>query len=88
MKKIEVKVCACTQCVMNGAMDIVESVEALQKLKIQLRLNSAVKIISDECLCEKGCDSDCSPRVCINGEIIDKASSEAVTEKIISIVRG
>ena len=30
MKRLDVKVCVCTQCVMNGAMEIVESIESLQ----------------------------------------------------------
>ena len=33
MKKLTVEVCVCTQCVLNGAMHIIESIEGLKKLK-------------------------------------------------------
>lgn len=84
MQKLEVKVCVCTQCVMNGAMDIVESIEGLQKLKNQLRFNMTIKVSANECLCEKG--DDVAPLVTINSERIEKATSEIVTAKIISLI--
>ncbi len=87
MKRLEVKVCVCTQCVMNGAMDIVESVESLQKLKAQLRFNAAIKVTADECLCHKE-EGDCSPLVIVNGERIEKATSEMVMSKIIAFQRN
>lgn len=85
MKRLEVKVCACTQCIMNGAMDIVESIESLQKLKNQLRFNASIKVIANESLCHKN-ESDISPLVILNGERIERATSEIVTAKIISII--
>ena len=45
MKKITVEVCACTQCVLNGAMHIIESIESLKKLKVQLRMNAQIAIV-------------------------------------------
>ncbi|MEG0691794.1 MAG: hypothetical protein RR444_01805 [Oscillospiraceae bacterium] len=86
MKSLEVKVCVCTHCVMNGAMDIVESIESLQKLKTQLRFNTAVKVLANECLCDKMEHGDCSPLVYVNGEVLANATSETVTAKIISII--
>ncbi|MFZ2537631.1 MAG: hypothetical protein WAX04_01865 [Oscillospiraceae bacterium] len=86
MKSLEVKVCVCTHCVMNGAMDIVESIEGLQKLKCQLRFNTAVKISANECLCDKVEHGERSPLVCVNGEYLYNATSETVTAKIISII--
>lgn len=85
MKSLEVKVCVCTHCIMDGAMDIVESIESLQKLKSQLRFNTSVKISANECLCERG-SGDRSVLVLINGEALEKATSETVTAKIISII--
>ena len=35
MKKIQVKVCVCTACVMNGSVEIMESVESLSDLPHQ-----------------------------------------------------
>lgn len=86
MKCLEVKVCVCTHCVMNGAMDIVESIESLQKLKNQLRFNTSVKIIADECLCDKAERGERSPLVLMNSEYLENATSETVTAKIISII--
>lgn len=85
MKSLEVKVCVCTHCVLNGAMDIVEAIESLQKLKNQLRFNTSVKIVATEslCSCSKG---ENSPLVYINGEALERATSETVTAKIISMI--
>lgn len=85
MQKLDVKVCVCTQCVMNGAMDIVESIEGLQKLKAQLRFNMTIKVSANESLCEKG-ETDAAPLVTINSERMEKATSETVTAKIISLI--
>lgn len=38
MKRLDVNVCVCTHCVMNGALEIAESVKSLQKLKISFAL--------------------------------------------------
>lgn len=82
MKKISVEVCVCTQCVLNGAMHIIESIESLKKLKVQLRMNAQVAIVTSPSLVQ-GKHPDISPVVKINGELIEKASSETVMEKII-----
>lgn len=86
MKRVEVKVCVCTQCVMNGAMDIVEAVESLQKLKNQLRFNASVKVSANERLCDKEQDANVSPLVIINNERMEGATSEQVMARIISSV--
>lgn len=83
MQRIDVKVCVCTQCVMNGAMDIVSSIEGLQKLKNQLRFHTAIKVDDTKCLCQKS-DTELSPLVVVNDLRIEKATSEIVTAKIIS----
>lgn len=85
MKRIEVKVCMCAQCVMNGAMDIVEAVESLKQLKSQLRLGATIRVTADECLCEKD-ERDVSPLVIVNGERLERATSEQVMSRVISLV--
>ena len=84
MKRLDVKVCVCTQCVMNGAMEIVESIESLQELKNQLRFDTAIEVSASECLCdhEKG---DFSPLVIINGERMEKATCEMVMSRILAM---
>ena len=81
MKRMTVEICVCTKCVMHGAMDIIESVEGLKKLKTQLRLGSQIEIETKN-LC-KG--EDVYPLVCINGERMERASSETVMAKVISL---
>lgn len=83
MKKLVVKVCVCTQCVMNGAMEIVESIESLQELRTQLRLGTSIEVDAHQCLCNHE-TGDVSPLVIVNGERIEKATSESVMSKIIS----
>lgn len=85
MKRLEVKVCVCTQCVMNGAMEIVESIESLQELKTQLRFGTAIEVAAQECLCDPS-GGDTSPLVVINGERLERATSEAVMSKIIALI--
>lgn len=85
MKRLDVRVCVCTQCVMCGAMDIVESIESLQKLRSQLRFNATINVVANERLCEHD-NVDHSPLVIVNGERIEKATSEIVTAKIIGLV--
>lgn len=85
MKRLEVNVCVCTQCVMNGAMDIVEAIESLQKLKTQLRFNASVKVNASESLCDRE-SGDVSPLVIINHERLERVTSEQVMAKIISMV--
>lgn len=82
MKKLTVEVCVCTQCVLNGAMHIIESIESLKKLKVQLRMNTQVNIVTSSSLVE-GKHADLAPVVRINGEIIEKATSETVMARIL-----
>ncbi|MCI8407255.1 MAG: hypothetical protein HFE43_09755 [Oscillospiraceae bacterium] len=86
MKRLEVRVCVCTQCVMNGAMDIVEAVESLQKLKNQLRFNASVKVSANERICDKDADASVSPLVIVNGERLEGATCDQVMSRIISSV--
>ena len=88
MKRLDVNVCVCTHCVMNGALEIAESVKSLQKLKNQLRFDTAVRVNATEKLC-KGTNTDASPLVVVGGEVIEKETSDVVMAKIISkISRG
>lgn len=84
MKKLVVEVCVCTQCVLNGAMDIIESVESLQKLKVQLRLNAQIQVVTTTSLGE-GKHAHAAPVVAINGEIIEHAHSETIMSKIVAL---
>lgn len=84
MKRVGITVCVCPDCVLNGAMDIVEAVESLSKLKLQLRLNTQVEISMDSHL-DGGNHSDRAPVVMVNNELFESTNSENVMSKILSL---
>ena len=85
MKSLVVNVCVCNHCVMNGAMQIIESIESLEQLKVQLRLQAQVQIVTSAHVDEKeGSHSDCCPVVVVNNKRIDRATSETVMAEILS----
>ena len=86
MKTIDVKVCACTVCVMNGSMSLCNSVEGMKKVKDQLGINADIKVEMCKCVGEPG-HNECAPVVSINDEIIEKAKSEIVMEKITELAK-
>lgn len=87
MKKLTVEVCACNECIMMGAMEIMENIESLKKLKIQLRLNAQIDLIMNKRVCGDLGENVC-PVVVINGEVITNANPETVMEKIIKLTQN
>lgn len=90
MNKIKVEVCVCTGCVMNGAIDIIESIESLQDLRQQLAPDSDEVFPAEVELETNKCLGSCShpemfPYVVINGQPYPKASSESIMSEIVSI---
>lgn len=86
MKNLKIDVCVCNKCVMNGAMDIIDAVESLKKLKVQLRLNTSIQVATVTGL-GGGKHSDTAPVVSINGETIENAHCETVMSRIISLTQ-
>lgn len=88
MKKVEVKVCVCTACVMNGSVEIMESVESLRHLREQMEDGDMIQgkreliVTTDKCLGEVSHEAD-SPMVEVNGKVFTKADSESVMSYII-----
>lgn len=84
-KPILVEVCSGSECVMMGAMDIMESIEGLNQLKHQLRLKAPIRVVPVKCIgcCKEG---NFSPVVRINGEVITRATSETIMAKIITLI--
>lgn len=84
MKELNVEVCACTQCVMNGCMDLIESIESLTKLKTQLKIKAQINVTTSPSIgdCKH---TDTSPVVCINGTVIEHANSQTVMSQIIAL---
>ena len=86
MKSIRVVVCVCTQCIMNGAMDIIEAVESLKKLKYEMRHGVKIEVETQVCHTEHDHSQVC-PVVFVDGQQIEKATNEEVMTRILSIVR-
>lgn len=85
MKKIQVEICACNRCVMMGAMDIRENVESLKKLKDQME-NTQVDLIMEKRICKDLGDS-VAPVVSIEGQMMTKATAQAVMEQILNLAQ-
>ena len=92
MKKIKIEVCVCTACVMNGSVNIMESVESLRDLREQMEdgfstePKSWIEIVTDKCLGGKSHEQD-APMVAINGEVFPKADAESVMARVIACVK-
>ena len=85
MKKLIVEVCVCTECVMKSAMDIIDSIESLKKLKVQLRFDTQIEVKMCKCLGDAK-HGDLSPMVRINNEVLERANSETVMARVIGLV--
>lgn len=76
----------CNKCIMMGAMEIMENIESLKKLKVQLRLQTQIDLIMDKKICGDLSD-DAAPVVIINDEVIEQATPEIVMEKIVKLTQ-
>ena len=84
MKTIDVKVCACTACVMNGSMSLANSIEGMKKVKGQLGIEADIQVEMCKCIGEPG-HNDIAPVASVDGVVINKAKSEIVMEKITEL---
>ncbi len=96
MKKIQVDVCVCTACVMNGSVNIIESIESLRDLRDQLndgleaqlaKRSGEIEVTTNKCLGGEPHPGK-SPMVSINGEVFAKADSESVMSHIIELFQA
>lgn len=80
MKKIHVEVCVCTACVMNGSVDLMESVESLRELRGQMEEGfmtepqGELEITTNKCLGGVPHQED-SPVVAVEGKVFKKADA-------------
>lgn len=90
MKRIDIDVCVCTECVMNGAMNIIESIDGLKEMleegtdeydsDIELAVNP-VKCLGES---KHGIKS---PIVSIDGSMHENVSNETVMAAIMDIIK-
>ena len=89
MKKVKLEVCVCTECVMMGAMEIIDSIESLKTLEMETdlyqNLDIEVKTASSVCAPKK---SNASPVGKIDGERFEKANSATIMAKISEIANS
>ncbi|MGB4589591.1 MAG: hypothetical protein WBI17_10215 [Clostridiaceae bacterium] len=86
-KVLDVRICMCNECVMNGAVDIMESLEKMDEVSAEIKetFNVEIKLnlISDKCIGESK-HGNFSPRVSIEGKTFNNADSQTVMEEIIA----
>ena len=87
MEKLDIEVCVCTECIMDGAMDIIESIEQLKEMKeaMQEKYNTdmEINITPVKCLGEVKHGIH-SPKVSINGQIFENTDSQTIMAEIIA----
>ena len=81
MKKVNLEVCVCTECVMMGSMEIIDAIDGLGSLETDMykELDISVKTSNSVCAPKK---PHVSPVVKINGERFEKANSAIIMAKI------
>lgn len=84
MKNITVELCVCPKCVMHGAMDLLENINSIKKMK-SLRNKYSMKITTAPCL--DGCQHDGNrPVVSLNGEILENEKENEVMSRILNVI--
>lgn len=82
MKTI-VEICACSKCVLNGSLQLVESVESLQGLRETLGLTKEI-VVSTPMLCDKHTQLQNYPTVTVDGVVVKNPKSETIMSMIIT----
>ena len=83
---INVEICSGTQCMMNGASYMYELLEDLIEEQKKKGKDVQVELAFTKCMRYCKSDKTLTPVVRINDEIITKASTQEVMEKIMSLM--
>ena len=86
MEDLKVAVCVCIECVMKGAMDIIESIESLNDVKDVLELSRGIYIETVKCIGEAKHGMK-SPIVSVGNVVIEKANTETVMAQILEMTK-
>lgn len=87
MKKVNLEVCVCTECVMMGSMEIIDAIEGLKSLETDLYQNLEISVTTSSSVCAPKVHG-ASPVVKINGERMAKANSATVMARISEIANS
>lgn len=81
MENLRVQVCVCTECVMKGAMDIIESIESLNDVKDTLGMERGIVIehVSKLPKVPHAC-----PAVMVGEVLIENATTQTVMAEILN----
>lgn len=87
MSLLNIEICVCTECVMNGAMDIMDSIEHLTSMSDYLedQYDTDIEIVIHpvKSLGESK-HGALSPKVAINGIIFENATSSTIMAEIMN----
>ncbi len=83
MKNIDVEVCLCTQCVMGGAVDIIEAVESLRDLKGIIKRGTKINVTMHKNLGGQS-HPNVAPVVRINGSEYRRTNCETVMSQVLA----
>ena len=84
MKDLTIEVCACSSCVMKGAMDIIDSIENLNDVKEFAEKEYNIEIKPVNCIGTPNHGS-ASPVVRIGDQILENATAETVMAQILDM---
>jgi NADH:ubiquinone oxidoreductase subunit E len=87
MNKQVIKVCTCTECVMNGSMDIMESIENLKEMSGELsekyETDTEIEVTPVKCLGDSK-HGAYSPIVSINDELFKNTDNQTIMAEIVA----
>ncbi len=84
MKQLTVDICVCPQCVLEGAMSIMDSVDSLNQLEEQL--NGVELLVQTHKHLGEGSHGESAPVVRIGEEYLEKATCENVMARVMALV--
>ena len=87
MEPLEVKICMNTQCMMKGAMDIMDQIESLNDIVGDRNLTRGINIEAVPEL-EGSSDPDMCPVVQIGDLVVKQATTENVMSVILDATEG
>ena len=89
-QKMDIEICVCTECVMNGSMDIMQSIEQLKEMsdELQEKYNTDIElnITPVKCLGERKHGIH-SPKISINGQVFENTDSQTIMAEIIALMK-
>jgi len=87
MEKLEINVCVCSACVMQGAMDIIDSIESLNDIKDITNIDCELVINPVKCIGLPNHGKQ-SPVVQIGDTVITNANMETVMSYIMKLTNA